>query len=137
MSNTITIELCAEDRARLDRIIEGLAGLKPCECIGEGEPAETPNFAPQTHEASTLATTPETKETPTQAKETPPPTAEEPTVDQNMILQKVIQLCTENEGKKKARVRAIVTAYASLVSEIPDDKCAEVWAKLLALESED
>ena len=27
MSNTITIELCAEDRARLDKIIEGLAAI--------------------------------------------------------------------------------------------------------------
>lgn len=87
--NAIPIELCQEDRARIDKVIELLT-------LSTGQEPET---APQVSKAD--------------------------------IQQKVIQL---SAAGKKAQVREIVTAVATKVSDIPEDKLADVWGKLTALE---
>lgn len=61
----------------------------------------------------------------------PDPAAEAPGVTLKQIRQRVVQLAVA--GKKDA-VRAIVMAYADSVPNIPEDKYAEVWAKLSVLE---
>jgi hypothetical protein len=140
--NTITIELCAEDRARLDAIIEGLKeGIRPVIST-----PETPKEEPQVN------TYPE-EETPTEAEiEAPQPVQEEevtaadhpvedttpfpePKVTLEQIQQKVIQLAARG-GDVKAKVREVINTYGTKVSDLKDypEKWTEVWEKLNALE---
>jgi len=156
--NTITIERCAEDRARLDRLAEAMEkracdscvtsaleimkGQQPdpvqkalAETLAKAEkPAEVPNTAPEATVAYTLPTTPEKKEEPTAAtgaSDAPPLTLEQ-------IQQKVISIAATSK-EKKAKARGIINSYgAKKVTDLQEqpDKWAEVWAKLLALESE-
>jgi hypothetical protein len=57
-------------------------------------------------------------------------------VTREQIQQKVVQLSVAANGAKKAKVREVVNLYAKNVSTIPEDKFAEVWEKLTALEKE-
>ena len=108
--NTITIELCKEDRKRLDDILTALAVaiLKP----------EEVNKA-----RAELAA--ETKEAP---KEESPVS---PSVTRADIQQLVVEL---SAAGKKGEVKDIITAYAPRVSGIPEDKFVEVWQKLSSIE---
>ena len=157
--NTILIQLCEEDRARLDRIIEGLDALKR-DCSGcvkatsqarhdmaqtltaKAEEAlpETPTAPQDEPEAQTQELVNPTEETNTcEATEgDTPPWEEKPTVTLEQIQQKVLQLATVDGGAKKASVRTIISAYGSKVSDLKEqpDKWTEVWEKLTALESE-
>lgn len=160
--NNIIIELCAEDRARLDRLAEALErrNCDPCvataleiidkakrpesdpvqqklaETLAKAEtPAEPTKNATEEAEAPTLPTTPSEEEEPT-AKEDAQAEPAEPTVTLEQIQQKVVQLAAGNGGTKKAKVREIINAYAKKVSDLPEDKWSEVWGKLTALESE-
>lgn len=160
MSNTITIELCAEDRARLDKLtaaLEKAASGAPVflgvdlaketegaqqltndpEALKPAEPTEAPKNAAGEAEASAPPVTPAKEETPT-AKEDAPTEPVKPTVTLEQIQQKVVQLAAGNGGAKKAQVRAIINAYGAKVSDLKDqpDKWDEVWDKLNALESE-
>ena len=118
--NTITIELCAEDRARLDKIIKAL---------------EEKNF-----ELCTECTATETQAADVQTKEEEPVEQEErktePALNVDLIQQKVISLAAMENCKHKSRVGSIVKAYAAKVSDIPEDKWTEVWEKLTELEKE-
>ena len=166
MSNKITIELCAEDRARLDRLSDALekaaAGTpiflgmdlakkpdpeqvtvddvqqKLADTLAKAEtPAEPPKTTAGEAEASAAPVTPAKEETPT-AKEDAPTEPVKPTVTLEQIQQKVMQLATGNGGAKKAKVREIISTYGAKVSDLKDqpDKWSEVWDKLTALESE-
>lgn len=103
--NTITIELCAEDRARLDRIIAGLEAKQASapEAIAEVASLEA-EAAPSGPVSVTLSD----------------------------IQQKVVAL---SAAGKKAQAREIVKAYAERVTLLPEDKYAEVMDKLSALDS--
>jgi hypothetical protein len=147
MSNTITIELCAEDRARLDKIYEALMTRPNCEncvklvtecCTTAAEaPAETHTEPTGAEKAETLTdthpipdgaqwTTCDCKDVPQEA------------VSFEQIQQKVKDLVMGFGGAKKAQTRAIVNEYATKVSDLKDmpDKWAEVWDKLVKLEKE-
>lgn len=163
MSNTITIELCAEDRARLDRLSDLLdARIRQAERImaGDFEPEQPPEADPvQQAFADVLAKAKDTPtEKPTEAtgastaeaapidhpaeedlpwKADAPAEEARPTVTQDQLQQKVMQLAAANNGALKAKVREIVNAYAKKVSDVPEDKRAEVWDKLTALEKEE
>ena len=137
MSNniTVTVELCAEDRARLDKIFEALTTNVAGYAVEQFErylaEKQAAVAAPVTAEAveetqPTVDTTHEEK--PAEAQET---AKEEPSVSKADIQRKVVEL---SSAGKKAEVRDIVKAYADKVSTIPEDKLAEVWAKLTALE---
>lgn len=135
MSNIITIELCAEDRARLDKILEALGHLEPkCDkCMGTvlatleeaQEAPQPPQEEPKKAEAN--KSTPE-QEKPQETAKTKP-TA--PTVTLEQIQQKVVQLAASG---KKTEVKEIINRHARKVSEIPMDKLGEVWQALIALE---
>lgn len=145
MSNLITIELCAEDRARIDRLTTALEALQPptirvddpiqkalAEQVAKSEkaPAQSPVEPVGEAKTETPATPQPEPEAATVAE--PAPVAEAkpaPTVAE--LQQKVIALV--NKGKK-ADVAAIVKSYAATVSGIPEDKRAEVLDKLNALE---
>lgn len=171
--NTITIELCAEDRARLDKIYEALTARDCKGCVQEVltavqnisktlTPAEPTKAEEAEHEkrlkellaaAEANAGTPATSATePQGAKEEETPThidptdttapfetveAPAPSVTLEQIQQKVVQLAALG-GDKKAKVREIISAYGSKVSDLKEhaDKWGEVWAKLTAVESE-
>lgn len=144
--NTITIELCAEDRARLDKLFNALTNLsediranKPCceSCI-KTVLAATGNAptkdAPGKEEPATDAPSPEAPAPEAPAPEAPvkdEPKEEAPTITRADVQQKVVSLAATN---KKAKVREIVNRYANRVSEIPESKLAEVYGRLTDLE---
>ena len=128
--NKITIELCAEDRARLDAIIAGLTGLQCDMCadrikaqLAAGKLQEPKAEAPEVF-------TPDEPETPAEpaVEEKPAPVV---TVTHEDIRRKYVELSAAN---KKKQATAVVEAYASRVSAIPEDKLVEVMTKLQALE---
>ena len=115
--NTITIELCAEDRTRLDKIIKAL---------------EEKNFEPCTATETQAADVQTEEEEPVEQEER----KTEPALNVDLIQQKVISLAAMENCKHKSRVGSIVKAYAAKVSDIPEDKWTEVWEKLTELEKE-
>ena len=163
--NNIIIELCAEDRARLDRLAEALERKACDKCVSStlGAFAQKQTDAPdpiQEKLAETLASVSDPTETPKNAageaepsalpstsKEEEKPVAKEgdlaepvkPTITLEQIQQKVVQLAAGQGGAKKAKVREIINAYGAKVSYLKDqpDKWTEVWEKLAALESEE
>lgn len=160
MSNTIVIELCPEDRARLDRLAEALERKTCDKCVAttmefaklrvEPKPESDPV---QKALAETLAKAEETVEAPKNALEetetstpttTPPEeektTAEEPTpmeptktVTHAELKAKVIELSAK-DLKLKAQAREIVLGYAPTVGGVPEDKLNECYEKIVALE---
>jgi hypothetical protein len=150
MSNTITIELCAEDRARLDKIYEALTARHNCEgCVksaleyaadvktAANTPAESAQEPTGAEKAETLTdthpipdglqwTTSDVKDVPQEA------------VSFEQVKQKVQDLVMGFGGAKKAKTRAIVNEYATKVSDLVNmpDKCVEIMGKLEALEKE-
>lgn len=142
---TVTVELCQEDRARLDKILDALTTNVAGYAVGQFErylaEKQTRSYGPNeltvpapveaepVIEPQATETTPPWEE-PAEAKETA--AAEpEPTVSKADIQKKVVTLSAA--GKKDA-VKKIVTAYAVKVSDIPEEHLAEVWQQLTALE---
>ena len=133
MSNRITIELCQEDRQRLDELI-AFAGLlvgemksKPAETPQEAQEAPKPEVVKNDHLVDAVA--------PHAEPEAPAPVEEpKPAVTLDMIRQKVTALLAD--AGKKVAVREIVKAYAPNVTGLSacEDKWPEIWAKLTALE---
>lgn len=139
--NTITIELCAEDRARLDKILEALENASPrCDRCMEATldyiktkevkdgpwPAENEPQEPKPEEPEVVQPA---EEKPAQPEPESDSTAPAVTVED--IRSKVLTLTAAG---KKGEIREIITAYAAKVSDIPEDKRAEVLEKLTALE---
>ena len=149
--NHITIELCAEDRARLDRLAAAMecrscdncvttvldymkkfvsTETQPAECAANEEASEeAPNNTPAAVEDTPPITTPLTEENPTEETPVAPPT---PTVDRAALRAKVIELSAKG---LKEQTRDIVRSYAQTVTAVPDDKVAECYAKLMVLEA--
>ena len=158
MSNTIVIELCSEDRARLDRLAEAMERKTCDKCVttaieamkatqqpkAEPDPiqqalaetlaqvtdsVEAPKNATEEADASTPTTAPQEEEKPT--AEEPATAPSTPTVDRAELKAKVIQLCAKG---LKEQTKDIVRAYAQTVTDVPEEKIAECYAKLVALE---
>lgn len=149
MSNTITIELCAEDRARLDRIADRLeAQIQLTQYLldhGVSQPKQTEpdeltaklqaivdgaKNATEEAEEITPPTTHETEEQPTQAEE-PPATASIQQVSRAEFGAKVREMMTKGF---KEQTKAIVQEYAPTVPRVPEDKVTECYNRLVALE---
>ena len=157
----LTVELCQEDRARLDKlntlleaqitltmyiIDRGIPKDKQAEqddvqkalaeVVNAGKktaPVEPPKNAQDAPKAVDHPTLDPFPETPT-ATEEPSEVIkekEEPTVTMDMLRSKAITLAAAG---KKEQVRAIVTAYAGKISDIPEQYYDEVYEKLCALE---
>ena len=123
--NTITIELCQEDRNRLDTLLATvleLAGKHVTE-VAPVAPYEAADAAPEV----AAPTTPAEPEKPVEVAETP----EAPKYKMTDVQQLVVSL---SAAGKKDQVREIVKAYAERVTLIPEDKFGEVMDKLHALE---
>lgn len=150
--NNITIELCAEDRARLDKLTEALNVLadakaeavkalevKPQDDI-QKKLAETLASAEAAKNAQEEAEAPNPTENPTEAlneaqaepaKATQAEEPKKPTVTMQMLTNKAITL---SAAGKKDQVRDVVHQYAKTVTSLPADKWDEVYEKLTALE---
>lgn len=144
--NNITIELCAEDRARLDRLtaaMEKLAAETSCEIVPidltiPPEVAEAAPKAPQKPQEAPKAE-PEHTDTPKAETAAEAPTAQEaakqePTVNMDQIRQLTIQLAAAG-GDIKRKAFDVITTYGTKVSDLESqpDKWDEVWAKLNAI----
>lgn len=127
--NTITIHLCEEDRKRLDVISDTLELIRLA-LTNAGTPFPAAPVQPQNEPEPVTVAEP----TPEPEQETAPweqPPVAQITVKLADVQKKVVDLSTA--GKKDA-VKAVVQAYAPRVSAIPEDKLAEVLAKLTELE---
>lgn len=106
---TFTLDLSPVVEAKLDRIIELLSKLDAAPAAAPVK-VNTPSPAPAAPAPEVPAAKPCTKAG---------------------LSQLVVRL---SAAGLKAQVREIITAYADRVSNIPEDKYAEVMAKLTALE---
>lgn len=153
--NNITIELCAEDRARLDAIVARLDALatqtqfliekkfdnnpakeesaddirKALEDAINGVKLDASKTAQNDTEEPTPITTPKTEETP--KEEEPTPTVAAKTVSRAELGAKVREMMTKGF---KEETKAIVKDYAPTVPGVPDDKVTECYERLVALE---
>ena len=129
----LTIELCADDRARLDKILEALTGLQQPNCHSCVETAVgmTKSLAELAEKAAAQeqVNEPEPTEEPELAEEP----IEEPKYTQADILALVQRLAAPT-SKKREQAKAIVKEYAVKVSAIPADKYDEVMGKLIELD---
>lgn len=130
----ITIKLSDDLHNKLDALITAIAGgalVAPQN--GETEPVkEIDQPAEKTPETeSQAAPWDKDKPEPTAPAE-PEPEQTAGKVDKADVQKKVVEL---SAAGKKAEVRDIVKSYAERVSAIPEDKLAEVMAKLEALEA--
>lgn len=142
MSNNITVttELCAEDRKRLNEIISLLLNL------AQKHNPEQLKEACNAATAATLAQEPATPDAGHPVDEVSPHGAPEPVAEpepapvakwtKDDLTKKVQALAAPGTGKRE-KVRDIVKSYAPNVGAIPEDKYDEVMAKLTALEKED
>lgn len=148
---TLTIELCTEDRARVDALIKAIEdlALQPClegEAIagniekatkgmkalaGSAKAAADAVASPEPASVEPASVEPAepAEPAPVEPKPAQPEAAPEVTVSE--VQGKVVQLVLIG---KKAEARAIVQEYAESVSQIPADKRAEVLERLTALE---
>lgn len=155
MNYTFTIELCPEDRARLDRLAEALE-RKACdkcvatamECMKAAQPniepdpiaeaakalgledaKESPVEPQEEAEAPTLTTAPPEEEKPTE--EAPAAAPSEPTATHADV--KAIYIKLAASGKRES-AKAIIMPVSQTISGIPQDKIQEVYKQLVALE---
>ena len=132
---TITIALCQEDRARLDRIIEA---LEQSRTIAENGMVVAPNIEADEPKVETEASMEGQVTVEEIVEATEQMVAEEVPVEESIkvvslsdIQKKVVEL---SAAGKKAEVRDIITKYANRVSAIPAEHTAEVWDQLIGLE---
>ena len=131
MSNYITIELCKEDRQRLDEVI-GFLGL----LVGEKySKQEALAVLEQNEQPAPVNEHPVDEVSPHAA---PEPAAEPEQVNYTKadVQALVMKLAAPGTGKKDA-VKAIVNEYAKKISDIPEEKLNEVMAKLNQLAEEE
>lgn len=125
--NVIEFKLCAEDRQRIDELI-AFAGQIVDE-MKSRPAAEHPADAPTTHLEPPVAAAP--------AAIQPEPAAVDPAPEVKPVslgeFQKAIVTRCAASAAMKAKVQALVHKYAPSVSEIPEDKRAEVLAELAKL----
>jgi hypothetical protein len=128
--NTIHIELPGIE-AKLDRIIELLEKQTThnCESCVNTATRYVAEALQGTQEAAPV--TEDAPEAPAPWEPDPSPFPDQPAIKHADVQKKVVEL---SAAGKKAEVKEIVTAYAKNVSGIPEDKLAEVWAKLTGLE---
>lgn len=109
MCNRITIELSQQDRERLDKLVEALAKGNCINCTQEEKVQEETVSIPENVPAA--------------------PTS---TVDRADLRAKVIELSAKG---LKEQTRDIVRQYGQTVTNVPEDKVAECYGKLKALDN--
>lgn len=120
----VTVELCAEDRARLDKLTAALENYTP-PIIGVD--LAQADEAPQEAQPET----PQAVAEPEPAEENP--SEERPTITHDMIHQKVKEFIANGSAAQNEGARKAVTSRAKNISGLPADCLADVWAELEAL----
>lgn len=121
----LTIELCAEDRARLDAILTALQAVgTPFSSPESAQPVET---APETNDAPTTVTGSPEPEQPAQDMQDGTETQH---ATHGMVQDLVITLSSWGH---KSEAREIVQRYAQRVSAIPDADLDAVYVALDAV----
>lgn len=132
---TLTIELCAEDRARLDAILNALTGA-PVKATAPKKDTTQPNTQAQPKEPTKAKPALEEPEQLNFLGDTLPweePKAQTaPAVKLEDIQALVVKLATSG---KKAEAREIVKDYAERVTEIPAADYDNVYRRLKKLEA--
>lgn len=136
--NNITIELCAEDRARLDKLtqaIEAMTAPQAPQIFDQSAEPEKENKHPAEMEPTPFPEEiePEAPASPMPTTEPEPVEEDAPAVTHKDIAKLVIDLAGAG---KKDKVKDVVYAYAKKVTDIPEDKLAEVYNQLTALQME-
>ena len=121
----LTIELCAEDRARLDAILTALQAVGTP--FSSPVPSQTVETAPETHDAPAPVTGGQEQEQPAQDTQDGTETQH---VTRGMVQDLVITLASQGH---KAEAREIVQRYAPRVSAIPDADLDAVYVALDAV----
>lgn len=136
--NSIVIELCAEDRARLDKILKALENAAPrCDnCLrlvadlSKPSPAEPdvgiidPNVAQALGAPEAPAPAPVRAAVP----EAPAPVAA-PVISLAEFQKVIVTRCAESPDTKK-KVQALIANYADCVSNVPEERRAEFLEEL-------
>lgn len=123
----ITVQLCEEDRHRLDAALVLLTRIGDT-LLAAGTPYQTP-VEPEHSQLEGQMSLDEIVE-PAPWEPEPAPVGK-PTVTHADVQKKVVSL---SSADKKAEAKNIILEYAARVSAIPEDKLTEVWGKLTALE---
>lgn len=137
MSNHIIIELCKEDRQRLDEVI-GFLGLivgqkySKQEALAVLDQAEKPEPVNE-HPVDEVSPHAQPEPVGISKKENVEPEVNYTKADVQAL---VMKLAAPGTGKKDA-VKAIVNEYAKKISDIPEEKLNEVMAKLNQLAEEE
>lgn len=121
----LTIELCEEDRARLDAILTALQAVGTP--FSPPAPAQTVDTAPETHDAPAPVTGGPEPEQPAQDTQDG---AETQHATHGMVQDLVITLASQGH---KSEAREIVQRYAPRVSAIPDADLDAVYVALDAV----
>lgn len=130
MSNRITIELCAEDRKRIDELI-AFAGLIASEMKSNPAPIAAPA---EEHPVDAVAPHGEPEPAATVSEvENVEPAEKVYKVTKADIMAKVQALAAPNNPKRE-QAKAIIKSYGAKVSDIPEELYAEVMDKLVELE---
>lgn len=137
----IITELCAEDRARIDKLTAALEGFT-AGLTTVGIPYAVNNDyndynAPKDEtpaEPESIPTEPKSIPTEVGAPAEEPEEKEVPEHTLAELQQRVIGLVTAG---KRDEVKAIIEQYAERVSALPPEKINEVWDKLTELEGKD
>lgn len=138
--NVITIELCAEDRARLDRLAAALEKATPdcaacARSVAEGVARfvadERPDNATETADAAPAPVAHPADDVAPWADPAPAPA---PQAEVSLAeFQKALSLRCAESDTMRAKVRALLHEYAEAASKVPADKRAEVLDRLAAL----
>ena len=132
--NTITVELSATDRELLNNLLEAIKGQQNCQQCAQVSNAYAQELKELHSEPKAEEPTPEEKpeEIPEPVEEPEPVTeAPEETVTHNDVIKLAREL---SKTRHFDTARSIIKAYAGCISDIPEDKISEVFAKLNALE---
>lgn len=126
--NKIVIELCAEDRKRIDELI-AFAGLIAGEM--KARPAAVPGELLQAEVVVGLPVEGAAHLEPVVIEEdpAPAPAPEAKPISLGEFQKAIVTRCAESAAVKK-KVQALVHKYAPSVSEIPEDKRSEFLAAL-------
>ena len=134
----ITTELCAEDRARIDKLTAALETFidspapiqveMPLDVMAASNGICPDNLAETKDHGDfvEIVTEPEEPETPA--------APEEPAAPQHTKAELQPKVVSRVSAGKKEAVKEIIKQYAAKVSDIPEEKVDEVWAKLEQLE---
>ena len=137
MSNTITIELSAKDRALLENLFQATATVAAA-LLQKGQTLDACTGLPAAPAApQEEKPEPEAPEAPAASEKhaEPAPEPEKPKATKDDI-QNLARKLLAPDNPKRSRVKPIISKYADRISAIPEDKYDEVMQELTALDKE-